>query len=114
MINFFNNLILRAYAQNPIPNQTNSLGDLEQIDVPSNTKYKDIFELVANLLGYFLLFCGILAFIALIYGGFQYIMSGGDPSVAERGKKSVMYSIIGIIVIILAITILNFVKSNIG
>lgn len=112
MIDFFNIIILKAYAQSPSPSQTNSLGDLEQIDVPSNSKYKDIFELVANLLGYFLLFCGILAFIALIYGGFQYIMSGGDPSVAERGKKSVVYAVIGIIVIIISYSVLNFVKSS--
>jgi hypothetical protein len=41
---------------------------------------------------------GGLSVIAIIIGGIFYISSGGDEKKSERGKKTLIYAIIGIVV----------------
>lgn len=41
---------------------------------------------------------GGLAVIAILFAGIMYISSGGDPKKAERGKKALIYSVLGIVI----------------
>lgn len=54
---------------------------------------------------------GIIAVGYLIWGGYQYITSGGGEG-AENGKKTILNAIIGIIIIIAAYTLANFIWSQ--
>lgn len=60
-----------------------------------------------NIIVYFLWFVSFVAVIALIYGGVQYITAGGEAEKAERGKKTIIGAIIGLLIIIGAYTIYN-------
>lgn len=64
---------------------------------------------VNSALNVFLGLVGIVAVAFLIYGGVQYITAAGDDSKAEKAKKTIMYAIIGLIVIGLSVIIVNFV-----
>jgi len=48
-----------------------------------------------------------------VMGGFYYITAGADEGNAEKGKKLVMYAVIGILVIISSYTIVATV-INLG
>ena len=50
---------------------------------------------------------GIIAVIFLIYAGFKYIASTGDPEAGATAKRQIIYAIIGIIIVITAFTIAN-------
>ncbi len=52
---------------------------------------------------------GALAVILIIYGAIKYITSGGDSSNIQSAKNTIMYALIGVAVIALAQTIINFV-----
>ncbi len=54
---------------------------------------------------------GIAAVIAIIYGGYLYITSGGDPEKAQKAKRVIMYSVIAIVVITLSFIIYNTVMN---
>lgn len=54
---------------------------------------------------------GVIAIIILIYGGLLYITAGGEAEKAERGKKTIIGALIGLIVIIVSYTVYN---SSIG
>lgn len=59
---------------------------------------------------------GVIGFVAvafIIFGGFQYTTSAGDPGKVKRAKDTILYGIIGLIVAMLAYAIVNFVLSNI-
>ncbi len=56
----------------------------------------------------FLFFVGAIAVIMLIYGGFRYITSGGEASALSAAKNTIMYAVIGLVVVILAGAIANF------
>lgn len=45
---------------------------------------------------------GIVAAIFIVIGGFQYFMAYGDESKAETGKKTLLWAIIGLAVVISA------------
>lgn len=74
----------------------------------------NILDIVAGLINTALYIAGILAFIYLIYAGFQYITSGGDSTQAEKAKKNIAHVIIGIIIIAFSYLIIQFVFDALG
>ena len=68
------------------------------------------FKNVANILLYLL---GAIAVIMIIYGGIRYVTSGGDSSSIKAAKDTILYSVIGLVVAILAYAIVNFVVTKI-
>lgn len=52
---------------------------------------------------------GIIAVIMIVYGGIQYITSAGNPSGLSKAKMTILYSIIGLLVVIMAAAIVNVV-----
>ena len=61
---------------------------------------------IANLI---LKLCGVFALAFLIIGGLLWITSGGSPDQITKGKKMITGSIIGIIVILIAFTLIKVV-----
>lgn len=64
---------------------------------------------VAAVMRMVYLILGIVAVIFLIYGGFLYIYSAGDPGKVKKAKDTIIYAILGIVVAVLAAAIINFV-----
>lgn len=48
-----------------------------------------------------------VAVLSLLYGGFLYITAGGEAEKAEKGKKVIVGSVIGIVLIASAFVIYN-------
>lgn len=70
---------------------------------------KGVRETVLTIINYFLSFVGLIAVIALIWSGFLWVTSGGDDERYEKGKKGVLYALLGIILILLSYAIVSFV-----
>src|SRR5688572_12176011 len=64
---------------------------------------------IATAISIFLAVIAVVAAAFIVIGGVQYISSRGDEQQAERGKKTVIYAVIGLIVVGLAVIIVNFV-----
>ena len=56
---------------------------------------------------------GAVSVIMLIYGGIKYTTSGGNTNSVTAAKNTVIYSIVGLVISILAYAIVNFVVTNI-
>ena len=67
---------------------------------------------VAMLINVFASVMGFLAVGMIIYGGFMLLTAQGDPAKIKRGKDVVTYSIIGVILVMLAYAIVNFVMNS--
>ena len=52
---------------------------------------------------------GIAAIIVIIVGGMQYVTSGGDSQKITSAKHTIVGAVIGLIVIVLAQTIITFI-----
>jgi hypothetical protein len=69
-----------------------------------------ILERVTNwVLG----FTGLVAIMFLVYGGLQYIISAGNKDKAEAAKKTILYAVIGLVVVALSYVIVSFVTTNV-
>ena len=56
----------------------------------------------------------IIAIIMLVFGGFRYIVSGGDSKKVTDAKNTILYAIIGLVISFLAYAIVNFVINTIS
>lgn len=56
---------------------------------------------------------GMIAVAMIIYGGIQYIASAGDTNKVKKAKDTILYSVLGLIVSLLAFAIVNFVINNV-
>ena len=55
---------------------------------------------------------GILSVIMIIFSGFRYITSAGDASKTKSAQSTLMYSVVGLIVAIMAYAIVNMVINR--
>ncbi len=61
---------------------------------------------VVNLLSWIV---GIVSVIMIIVGGFRYITSGGASDKVTGAKNTIIYAVIGLVIVALAQFIVNFV-----
>ena len=78
-------------------------------DVPQDLA-GDVFKNVVNIL---LFIIGAVSVIMLIYGGIRYTTSGGNANSVTAAKNTIMYSIIGLVVAILAFAVVQFVVNQV-
>lgn len=71
-------------------------------------------DIAEKIIAWILLFAGAVAVLFIIWGGFLYVTSAGNKDRIEQAKKTLTYAIVGLIVIILARFIVNFIDFNIG
>lgn len=76
----------------------------------ANDKIKNIITTVINL---FSLVVGVIAVIMIIIGGLKYIMSSGDSGNVTGAKNTILYAIIGLVVVALAQFIVKFVLGKV-
>jgi hypothetical protein len=66
-------------------------------------------KLATTVTTWFTIVVGAISVIMIIYGGFRYITSGGDSGKVGSAKNTIIYAIIGLIVVVLAQVIVNVV-----
>lgn len=55
---------------------------------------------------------GVAAVIMIILGGFTFITGSSDPNTLSAAKKTVLYAVVGLIVMVLPSVIIRFVLSK--
>ena len=70
---------------------------------------KGLIKTVVNVL---LWAVGILSVIMIIFSGFRYITSAGDASKTKSARSTLIYSVVGLIVAIMAWAIVNMVINR--
>ncbi len=61
-----------------------------------------------------LVVAGIAASIYLVVGGVRYITSQGETAETEKAKNTILYALVGLIVIALSAAIVNFIINTVG
>jgi hypothetical protein len=85
-------------------------GDLNLSGAPTNVGS----DSVANILGIVYFWAAIIAVLVIIVGGIRYATANGDSSKVKTGKDTILYAIVGLVVIIMATAITQFVIDRIG
>ncbi len=75
----------------------------------AGTRVNEIIHLVINI---FSLVVGVVSVIMIIIGGLKYITSGGDSGNITGAKNTILYAIIGLVVVALAQVVVRFVLEK--
>jgi hypothetical protein len=73
-------------------------------------RVNQILRHIVNLLSAIV---GVVAVIMIIVGGFRYITSGGNDASVTGAKNTILYAIIGLVVVALAQILVRFVLDKI-
>ncbi len=71
-----------------------------------NTIVKDGVTVLSALVG-------VAAIIMIIVGGLKYVTSGGDASKTGSAKNTILFALIGLVIVALAQVLVHFVLSNV-
>jgi len=72
-----------------------------------------INSIISTTINIFSILVGVVSVIMIIVGGFRYITSGGDSSNVSSAKNTIIYAIIGLVVVALAQFIVQFVLNKV-
>ena len=72
----------------------------------------DANVVIKNVTNIMFFIIGAVSVIMLIYGGIRYTTSGGNANNVTAAKNTIMYSIVGLIIAILAFAVVNFVVKQ--
>jgi hypothetical protein len=80
----------------------------------SGNPQKGLEGIIATVVNILTVIVGIVAVVMIIIGGFKYITSGGDSGSVTSAKNTIIYAIVGLIVVALAQFIVRFVLNRVG
>ncbi len=69
-------------------------------------------SIVTNVINILSLVVGVAAVIMIMIGGMRYITSNGDSGQVGNAKNTILYAIVGLIVVALAQVIVRFVVNK--
>lgn len=91
---------------------SNPLGEVCQGDASAacaKSSTGDAGGIVKRIISILLFIIGALAVIMLIYGGIQYATSSGDSGRVSKAKNTIMYSIVGLVLAVVAFALVDWV-----
>ncbi len=101
--------------------QNNLCGSVDSLSVDSTgtcasttaSGTSTINSIITTVINLFSVIVGVIAVIMIIYAGLKYITSGGDSAKITSAKNTIVYAIIGLIVVALAQFIVKFVLNKV-
>ena len=83
-----------------------------EVDETGATAAERIDEIVTQVINILSLAVGVVAVVMIIVGGLRYITSGGDSGNVTGAKNTILYAVVGLIVVALAQVIVRFVVNR--
>lgn len=79
---------------------------------PRINTLNDVWRIVAGIIDILLYIGGIAAVLYIIYGGIRFISSQGQPDKIANARQTIIYSAAGLIIAIMARTIVQYVFAR--
>lgn len=71
-------------------------------------------DTISNILNYAYSMAGLVAVAFIIKGGFDYVLSQGDPGKTAQGTRTLITAVVGLVIVILARLITGLVLTTTG
>ena len=81
---------------------------------PPGFQIENLGLLISRALGVALMIAGILVFVYLVWGGIQWIMSGGDKTKTEEARSRITAALVGLAIVAAAWAIMQLVSYFFG
>jgi hypothetical protein len=87
--------------------------DTSASDCSTSDATERINNLIRTIVNLLSAVVGIVAVIMIIFGGLRYITSGGNDSSVSGAKNTILYAIIGLIIVALAQVLVRFTLNKV-
>lgn len=84
------------------------------IQKPSNVRITDFGKLIGSIVGIALTLATLAAFLYLIWGGIQWITSGGDKAGVESAQHRIQAALLGLLIVFATWALFTVVGSFLG
>ncbi len=84
----------------------------KKVDIELNNQVDE--SVLGIFIGRLFFWLGVLAFTFIVIGGIKYILAAGNPDKITSAKKTINYSIIGLIIASLSYVIISLVTGAFG
>lgn len=84
------------------------------VQIPSGFFFEDADGLISTILRSIMLLSGLLVFLYLIWGGIEWITSGGDKGKTENARNKITAAIIGLVILAASYAIFQLVLKLLG
>lgn len=71
-----------------------------------------ISQIALNVLEIALVATAYVSVFFIMFGGFKFIVSRGNPDASAKARSTILYAVIGLVVSIAAASAVNFIVSN--
>lgn len=88
--------------------------DCPTSDTSGKTPEERVNGIVHLIINIFSIVVGLIAVIMIIIGGIKYITSGGESANVTSAKNTILYAIIGLIVVALAQILVRYVLNKVN
>ena len=90
------------------------LGTDAQTCTAASNSNDSVNKIITTVINIFSLVVGVVSVIMIIIGGLRYITSGGDSGNVTNAKNTILYAIVGLVIVALAQIIVHFVLSRVS
>lgn len=73
---------------------------------------KTVKDVLVNVLKALLGLLGLIGVFMFIWGGFQFLFAGGNPELVKKGKATLFWSSLGLVIIIGSWVIVRFILET--
>lgn len=70
-----------------------------------------VWTIILNILYDMFAILGVVSTGFIVYGGYWYLRSGGDPVLVARGKKTIQGAVVGTAIALLATLVTNLITT---
>lgn len=117
---------LPAYAQSTVQQSINNgLCQGSNLQISSSNSYYgssgcsatggiNIDSILRHMVNVLSAIIGVVAVIMIIFGGFRYITSGGSDTSVTSAKNTILYAIVGLVIVALSQALVRFVIKALG
>lgn len=87
---------------------SSAISEADKVDIAVASDFRTA---ITGFLNYFLGFLGLLAVIMLIYAGITFITANGEEDAIKKARSMILWSVVGIVVIMLSFAIVRVVMN---
>ncbi len=88
----------------------NPFGNL--LDSLNYTSFDNLTDFLSNIIQFAMTFAVIIAVVAVLVAGFKYITSAGDSEKVKSSTQSLIFALVGLVIVFLAPTLIKFILDK--
>jgi len=102
--------IAHALSVIPVALAANSIG----VPQPDQAKIDDIGKLISSGVSLAIIIAGVLVFAFLVWGGIQWITSGGDKTKTEEARNRITAALVGLAIVAASWALIKIISYFFG